>query len=452
MARLRDRALGLQLPQLRCSRSMEPDAPNAFVEAKYAVGISLGSGAASYVKCVQRKSDGQVFAAKCVRSEDQEIRRLTRAEHEMLTSLSHQHVLQTSEFIESSFELWIVMEYCPGGNLQQFIRRRGMLDDEVAGHIFHQLLQGVHYLHSKRIVHRDIKPANLLSMDAEFNHLKIGDFNSAKLLTDGSGAMLSHRCTPDFAAPELSLRLSWNERVDIWSSGLCLYYMLNAVLPFQCGHPETQSAFSQNSLPPIDWNSMTEEAESILKLCLAVDMRDRPPAMELIQHPVIRWWLGEDSYDAGPASAKRWWTNPNTFEDDQGTSLKEPASSLSFSPGDETPGKKPTNKDKDSAKSTLGQLAATKTKHVCRVSTLPDASSLQDMARQAIVEAGGLSSPEAISPSPSSDSRSPKELSRRHTQDTAYAQCTAELASKAFQEVTYCRKPRDLAPLRYQAN
>lgn len=412
---------------------------------------SLGSGTASYVKCVQRKSDGQVFAAKCVRSEDQEIRRLTRAEHDVLSSLSHQHILQVSEFIESSFELWIIMEFCPGGNLQQFIRRRGMLDDEVAGRIFHQLLQGVHYLHSKRIVHRDIKPANLLSIDADFKHLKIGDFNSAKLLADTSGgAMLSHRCTPDFAAPELSLRLSWNERVDIWSSGLCLFYMINAALPFKCSHPETQTFFLQNSLPPIDWVSMSEEAESILKLSLAVDMRDRPPAMELIQHPVIRCWIGEDSSDA-PQKAKRWWTNPNNFEDDQNTSSvpsKEPASSLSFSPGDiKKPGKTPTHKAPDSAKSTLGQLAATKTKHVCRVSTLPDASSLEDMARQAIAEAGGLSqrsSPEATSPALSSR----EELARRHSEDAAYARCTAELASKACQDVSYSRRPRDLAPLR----
>eukprot|EP00930_Biecheleria_cincta_P060777 TRINITY_DN4637_c0_g4_i1.p1 TRINITY_DN4637_c0_g4~~TRINITY_DN4637_c0_g4_i1.p1 ORF type:complete len:453 (-),score=70.12 TRINITY_DN4637_c0_g4_i1:341-1699(-) len=452
MARLRDRALGrLQLPKLSLRSKEVPDTPKSLVEGKYEVQNVIGSGTVSFVKCVHRKSDGMVFAAKCVRSEDDETRRLTRAEHEVLVNLSHQHILQTFEFMESPFELWIVMEYCPGGNLQQFIRRRGMLDDEVAGNIFHKLLQGVHYLHSKRVVHRDIKPANLLSVDTEFEQLKIGDFNSAKCLTDGLGAMLSHRCTPDFAAPELSLRQSWNERVDIWSSGLCLYYMINACLPFNCSHPESQTFFLQNVLPPIDWDSMTEEAESILKLCLAVDMRDRPPAMELMQHPVIRSWIGEDTYELGRVKAKRWWTNPNTFEDEGGICSQEapnpPASSASFSPGDGKLAKKIGNKDTDSAKNTLEQLAATKTKHVCRVSTLPDGSSLDDIARQAIAEAGGFSrrpSSEAASPALSSH----EEVARRNSEDANYLRYTAEFASKACEEAAYSRRPRDLAPLR----
>jgi len=152
--------------------------------------------------------------------------------------------------------------------------------------LFLQLLRGVNYLHSKRIVHRDIKPANLLLCSGG-SELKITDFNSAKRIgmTD-NGLMLTDRGTQLYSAPELRFGRLWNERIDIWACGLCLYYMLRAMTPFQeKGHYE--DLMSSGKWPAVRWDGMSDLTRNLMMQCLSVNMHDRPPAMELLLHPVF---------------------------------------------------------------------------------------------------------------------------------------------------------------------
>eukprot|EP00435_Cladocopium_sp_Y103_P045575 s802_g13.t1 len=119
-------------------------------------------------------------------------------------------------------------------------------------------------------------------------HLKITDFNSAKRVgACGNGLLLTDRGTQLYNAPELRFGRLWNERIDIWASGLCLYFMLKKHVPFTIGDQKvagTLLAGSTSKLPYIDWSTMSPLAGNLIRQCLCVEPYDRPTAMELRLH------------------------------------------------------------------------------------------------------------------------------------------------------------------------
>ncbi|CAE7813139.1 snfA [Symbiodinium microadriaticum] len=170
-----------------------------------------------------------------------------------------------------------------------------------------QLIRGVDYLHHKRVVHRDIKPANLLLHRPAVSaapspihgmpegevpmqwQLKITDFNSAKRVGKGNGLLLTDRGTQLFNAPELRFGRLWNERVDIWACGLCLYFMLAKHVPFNIGDQKVANTLLAGKLPQVDWSIMSPLAGNLIRQCLLVDPCDRPTAMELPAFASILW-------------------------------------------------------------------------------------------------------------------------------------------------------------------
>jgi len=119
--------------------------------------------------------------------------------------------------------------------------------------------------------------------------LKITDFNSAKRIGNcpGSSLMLSERGTNFYSAPELRFGRIWNERVDIWASGMCFYFMRHAMAPFNIQEPGQANVFRAGHLPRITWAGFSKMARALLLQCLTVEMRDRPAAMELVVHPLF---------------------------------------------------------------------------------------------------------------------------------------------------------------------
>ena len=94
-----------------------------------------------------------------------------------------------------------------------------------------QIIAGVDYCHTNRVVHRDLKPENLL-LDQERSSIKIADFGLSNVMRDGQ--FLKSSCgSPNYAAPEVIQR-HWyaGPEVDVWSCGVILYAMLCGVLPF----------------------------------------------------------------------------------------------------------------------------------------------------------------------------------------------------------------------------
>ncbi|CAJ1393355.1 unnamed protein product [Effrenium voratum] len=272
----------------------------------------LGSGSMSVVRRCVRRCDGQIFAVKCVTAVDEEVRQFTRDEYELVRALRHPAIITFRAWFEGPVSAWIVMDLCSGGSLESFVRREGAMREWQVQDLGFQLIRGVDYLHHKRVVHRDLKPANLLlhrpvaSAAPSPAHgfecrgfpgerspgeslpwlLKITDFNSAKRVgASGNGLLLTDRGTQLFNAPELRFGRLWNERIDIWASGLCLYFMLAKHVPFNIGDPKVAESLLAGKLPAVDWSIMSPLAGNLIRQCLFVDPCDRPTAMELRLHP-----------------------------------------------------------------------------------------------------------------------------------------------------------------------
>ncbi|CAG9316934.1 PRKAA2_3 [Blepharisma stoltei] len=153
-----------------------------------------------------------------------------KREIRVLKSFHHPHIIRLYDVITTPTCIFLVMECLPGGELYNLLDRNGRLPEDQARLYFQQIISGLDYCHTYRVVHRDIKPENIL-LD-QFGNIKIADFGLSNLMPDGD--YLKTSCgSPNYAAPEI---ISGNRycgpEVDIWSAGVVLFALLAGHLPF----------------------------------------------------------------------------------------------------------------------------------------------------------------------------------------------------------------------------
>jgi len=142
----------------------------------------------------------------------------------------HHNVIQIYSVIENPTTIFLIMEYATGGELYDYIVLKKRCSEFEACKFFHQIANGVEYIHKVGVVHRDLKPENLL-LDHK-NNIKIVDFGLSNIYSNG----LNFRTpcgSPCYAAPEMIEGKIYNGvSADIWSIGIILYAMLCGFLPF----------------------------------------------------------------------------------------------------------------------------------------------------------------------------------------------------------------------------
>ena len=169
------------------------------------------------------------------------------------------------------------MEYAEGGELFDYIVKKGRLTEKEAAFFYYQLIEGIEFLHSKMIAHRDLKPENLL-LDKDCKTIKIVDFGLSNIYKDSSGSMilLKTACgSPCYAAPEMVEGLKYKGyTVDIWSSGITLYAMICGYLPFE--EAETSLLYQKIRQGFFEIPSfLSIEAVQIIKGLLNVNPKER---------------------------------------------------------------------------------------------------------------------------------------------------------------------------------
>ena len=152
----------------------------------------------------------------------------------IVKTLNHPNIVKTHEIFDNEKYYFMIMDYCPGGELFDYIVKKIRLNEEESSFFFYQIINAVEYIHSKGIVHRDLKPENLLLNDK--NKLKIIDFGlSNYFFPDSEKNLLKTPCgSPCYAAPEMVSGNNYNGfKTDIWAIGIILYAMLVGYLPFE---------------------------------------------------------------------------------------------------------------------------------------------------------------------------------------------------------------------------
>ncbi|XP_034451413.1 maternal embryonic leucine zipper kinase isoform X2 [Hippoglossus hippoglossus] len=199
----------------------------------YEVYETIGSGGFAKVKLGRHLLTGEKVAIKIMNKKDlgDDLPRV-KVEIEAMKNLSHQHVCRLYQVIETSTQIFMVLEYCPGGELFDYIIAKDRLSEEETRVFFRQIVSAMAYVHSQGYAHRDLKPENLL-IDENHN-LKLIDFGLCAKPKGGLGYELMTCCgSPAYAAPELIQGRAYiGSEADVWSMGVLLFALLCGYLPF----------------------------------------------------------------------------------------------------------------------------------------------------------------------------------------------------------------------------
>jgi len=197
----------------------------------------LGKGSFGKVVLVRKKlgvTVGGVYAMKVLRKSHLLRRRQierTKTERRVLGRLDHVFIMKLHYAFQSQEKLYLVLDYCPGGELFFHLSRYRRFPERVARFYAAELTTAIGHLHSVGIIYRDLKPENVL-LDAD-GHVKLGDFGLAKdgisSATKGATSMCG---TPEYMAPEVLCQKGHGFTVDWWGLGMLTYEMFTGLPPW----------------------------------------------------------------------------------------------------------------------------------------------------------------------------------------------------------------------------
>ncbi|CAI0466639.1 unnamed protein product [Linum tenue] len=251
---------------------------------------AIGRGKSSTVYKGRKKKTIEYYAIKSV---DKSQKRKVLHEVKILHSLDHSNVLKFDSWYETSAHLWLVLEYCVGGDLRALLQQDSQLPEDSVQDFAYDLVIALQYLHSKGVIYCDLKPSNIL-LD-ENGRVKLCDFGLAKKLSDISKTHSSSteaKCgTPCYMAPELFEDAGVHSYAsDFWALGCVLYECYAGRPPF-VGREFTQLVKSivSDPTPPLPGNPSRPFANLVNSL-LVKDPAERIQWCELCGHA---FWKGK---------------------------------------------------------------------------------------------------------------------------------------------------------------
>ncbi|XP_045789328.1 serine/threonine-protein kinase ATG1a isoform X2 [Trifolium pratense] len=200
----------------------------------YILGPKIGSGSFAVVWRSRHRNSGLVVAIKEIDKTQlsPKVRDNLIKEISILSTIHHPNIIQLFEVIQTNDRIYLVLEYCGGGDLSAYINRYGRVSESVARHFMRQLAAGLQVLQEKNLIHRDLKPQNLLLAATSATPLmKIGDFGFARSLTPLQ--LADTLCgSPYYMAPEIIQSQKYDAKADLWSVGAILYQLVVGKPPF----------------------------------------------------------------------------------------------------------------------------------------------------------------------------------------------------------------------------
>ena len=251
---------------------------------KYTKGKLLGRG--GFARCYEFicQDNNKRFAAKVINKQNlttERQKQKLRTEIKIHKSLHHNQVVAFEHNFEDNENVYILLEICKNQTLNELLRRRKTLTEiEVQCYVI-QLIKGLQYLHSHKIIHRDLKLGNLFLTDKM--ELKIGDFGLATKL-DYDGEKKKTVCgTPNYIAPEVLDGGGHSYEVDIWAIGIIIYLLIVGKAPFETNDIKTTYKCIKSINYKFPENAkISYPAVKLIRRLLVKDPKDRPTFEDIL--------------------------------------------------------------------------------------------------------------------------------------------------------------------------
>ncbi|XP_018650324.1 protein kinase [Schistosoma mansoni] len=212
----------------------------------------LGNGAFAIVyKGRVRNNPDEPVAIKIMLKDQNVLKSKTLLSKEIcvLKDLNHENIVRLYDHSISSSGVYLVMEYCNGGDLSEYLQAKRTLPEDTIRHFLIQIGSAMDAMNRKGFMHRDLKPGNILlshcrdcghhvtSIPGYLLSFKLADFGFARFLQDGMMAVTM--CgSPMYMAPEVLMCRKYDAVADIWSMGIIVYQCLTGKAPFYANTPE----------------------------------------------------------------------------------------------------------------------------------------------------------------------------------------------------------------------
>jgi serine/threonine-protein kinase ULK/ATG1 len=213
-----------------------------------------------------------------------------------LTKLKHENLVALFDCKESQNNVYLVMEFCNGGDLADYLQSRQTLSEDTIAIFFRQIAAAIHACHEQNVVHRDLKPQNILLSHPDKDNqrvqdivLKIADFGFARFLSDG--VMAGTLCgSPMYMAPEVIRSLQYDGKADLWSIGTIMYQCLTGKAPFQAQTPQALKQYYERTvnLSPVIPPTTSRELADLITRTLKRNPKERIDYDEFFNHPFLR--------------------------------------------------------------------------------------------------------------------------------------------------------------------
>jgi len=216
---------------------------------------------------------------------------LLKSEIRILKSINSENVVRLYDSFFEQNHYYLVMEYCDGGDVERFVKSKPTrtISEAEALIFFKQMLNGFQALHKEKVMHRDFKLANVLIHDGI---LKIADLGFSKQAEVADTAL----GTAAYMAPEILQFEKYNNKIDIWSLGVCLYEMVMGKIPFK-GYNE-KDLLAKIMFNKIDFQvkgiETSLEFQDLIKNMLIPDPMKRINWMDLYNHKILNPKPGEN--------------------------------------------------------------------------------------------------------------------------------------------------------------
>ncbi|NWW52293.1 NEK5 kinase, partial [Pedionomus torquatus] len=261
---------------------------------KYEIVKKIGEGSFGTIFLAKGKVDNEQCVVKEINLTKMPVKEKEASQKEvvLLAKMKHANIVAFYDSLQEKNKLYIVMEYCDGGDLMKRINmQHGVLfDEDQILSWFVQISLGLKHIHDKKILHRDVKAQNIfLSNNGKV--AKLGDFGIARQLN--STMEFAHTCvgTPYYLSPEICENRPYNNKTDIWSLGCVLYEL--------CALKHPVSTFEGNSLHqlvlkicrgrfhPVSPN-YSYDLRILISQLFKISPRDRPSINSILRKPFLQ--------------------------------------------------------------------------------------------------------------------------------------------------------------------